>query len=230
LDYLFSWTFSSWTFSFAHLVEFADNIAEFKRHSGLLRCCSLIMAEEKAITKESFELLLGWLDTDQGTAAQKYEKIRQRLIRVFAGRGCYEAETLADVTIDRVMLKVPQLLETFVGEPSAYFYGVAQNVHLEWLRQQKRVQELNWEPAASTNADEEHEAEFDCLEMCLSKLTENVRNMVIEYYRDEKKAKIDRRKRLSEKLGISAGALQTKMSRVRNTLLSCTRACAAETV
>ena len=188
------------------------------------------MAEEKTITRESFELLLGWLDPDQNTAAQKYEKIRQRLIRVFAGRGCHEAESLADVTIDRVMLKVPQLRETFVGEPVAYFYGVAQNVHLEWLRKQKRVSELNWEPAAAVPADEENSAEFDCLELCLSKLTANVREMVIEYYRDEKKAKIDRRRRLSEKLGISAGALQTKMSRIRNTLLSCTRSCAAEAV
>jgi len=44
-------------------------------------------------------MLLGWLSTNEASAAEKYEKIRARLIRLFVGRGCYEAEMLADQTI-----------------------------------------------------------------------------------------------------------------------------------
>jgi DNA-directed RNA polymerase specialized sigma24 family protein len=187
------------------------------------------MAEEKTITPKNFALLLNWLDTDQDRAAEKYENIRRRLIKVLAGRGCHEAESLADLTIDRVTLKVPQIRGNFVGEPAAYFYGVVHNVHLEWLRQQKRARENTPTVAVVVDSKEVREAEFRCLESCLAKLATNVRMMVIEYYRDEKKAKIERRKRLSERLGISNTALRIKMSRVRNTILECVRQCLAET-
>lgn len=92
--------------------------------------------KENTITQESFDTLLGWLDHNREIAGQKYEKIRQRLIRIFAGRGCFEAEELADETINRVTLKLPQFVETYIGEPALYFYGVADKIHHEWLGKQ----------------------------------------------------------------------------------------------
>src|SRR4051812_38473198 len=96
------------------------------------------MPENQSLTQESFQMLLGWLDANVESAAEKYEKIRQRLIRIFIGRGCYEAEMLADRTIDRVSSKVSQISSNYVGEPATYFYGVANKIHLEWLRAQKK--------------------------------------------------------------------------------------------
>jgi hypothetical protein len=53
------------------------------------------MPANPSITQEGFELLLDWLDTKNESAGEKYEKIRGRLIRIFVGRGCHEAELLA---------------------------------------------------------------------------------------------------------------------------------------
>ncbi|HEY0047746.1 MAG TPA: hypothetical protein VGB68_00565, partial [Pyrinomonadaceae bacterium] len=63
------------------------------------------MDKENVINQENFDVLLNWLDRNREIAGQKYEKIRRRLIRIFLGRGCFEAEELADETINRVTRK-----------------------------------------------------------------------------------------------------------------------------
>jgi len=184
------------------------------------------MPDNLPITQESFQTLLGWLDSNAESAAEKYERIRQRLIRLFVGRGCYEAELLADRTIDRVTVKVPQIISDYVGEPAAYFYGVAHNIHLEWLRNQRRQREAPFIDLTAEKEEEEEEgAEYSCLESCLEKLPHDAREMILEYYRDEKRAKIARRKGLAEKLGVSMGALQIRASRVRAKLSNCVNDC-----
>ena len=182
------------------------------------------MPENSSITQESFQLLLGWLGTNDESAGEKYEKIRTRLIRIFIGRGCPEAELLADRTIDRVIAKVPQISSSYVGEPAAYFYGVAHKIHLEWLRHQKRERETPF-VEFGREAEEEEGAEYPCLESCLDELPAEAREMILEYYCDEKRAKIERRKRMAQTLGISIGALQIKASRVRSRLSSCVSDC-----
>ncbi|HKP69461.1 MAG TPA: hypothetical protein VJV05_09265 [Pyrinomonadaceae bacterium] len=184
------------------------------------------MPENLSITQEAFKLLLGWLDTNEVSAAEKYEKIRARLIRIFVGRGCHEAELLADRTIDRVIAKVPQISSSYVGDPAAYFYGVANKIHLEWLRTQKRQREATF-VEITAEPEKEEGCEYSCLEDCLNALPTNLRELILEYYRDEKRAKIERRKSLAEKLGISIGALQIKASRIRSRLSSCVTECVA---
>ena len=174
------------------------------------------------ITRENLVMMLSWLDPLEEIAAEKHEKIRSRLIRVFAGRGCHEAEELADRTINRVMLKVPQIKDTYVGEPALYFYGVADKIYLEWLRKQKKggFVELK-ETGGLSDVEPESDEEFDCLEECLDKLPADQRELIVEYYRFEKKAKIEHHKKLAEKLGISVNALQTKTCRIRAVLRKC---------
>jgi DNA-directed RNA polymerase specialized sigma24 family protein len=184
------------------------------------------MPANPTITQEGFQLLLDWLGTSSEPAAEKYEKIRGRLIRIFVGRGCHEAEHLADQTIDRVILKIPQIRGEYVGDPAAYFYGVAHYIHREWLRSQRPEVELTV-IAAAAPVDEEG-PEYSCLETCLEKLPAASREMIVEYYRDERRAKIERRKTLANRLGISIGALQIKASRVRAKLAKCVRECVTQ--
>jgi len=192
------------------------------------------MSDERTLTQDGFALLLKWLDTNRDEAARKYELIRARLIRVFIGRGCYEPELLADLTFDRVTRKLPELNGNYVGEPAAYFHGVANKIHLEWLRRQGRerklAEDVPREPKLSNDDREQREAEIRCLEECLSKLSEGARDMILEYYRDEKTAKIQRRRRLAESLGVSAGALQIRASRIRARLQECVRDCLAPVI
>ena len=178
--------------------------------------------------QEKFGLLMKWLDPDTETAGYKYEKIRQRLIRIFYGRGCFEAEDLADDTFDRVMQKLPQLSSEYIGEPALYFYGVANKIHLEWLRKQKKSAPSPQVFIANIELEEESEHEFDCLDSCLTKLPSDQRDLIVEYYQDEKRAKIQHRKSLAERLDITVNALQIKTSRIRSRLHSCVTECISE--
>jgi len=185
------------------------------------------MAKENVITRENFDVLLSWLDRNRAIAAQKYEKIRQRLIRIFIGRGCFEAEEMADETFNRVTQKIPQLLDNYVGEPALYFYGVADKIHLEWLRRQKKIQQLQL-PETDESDKAELEVEYECLETCLAELPADQHELIVGYYREEKSAKIENRRELAKKHGISANAMQVKASRIRTQLKECLRKCVAE--
>lgn len=185
------------------------------------------MAEEKTITQESFGLLLKWLGPDDESASNKYETIRQRLIRIFLGRGCHEAEMLTDRTIDRVIGKIHDITGTYKGDPSLFFFGVANNIHHEWLRQNMHASDSTLLPTPHDDGTD-REPEYKCLEQCLAHLPYNLREMILEYYSHEKRAKIECRKQLAVRLGITIGALQVKVSRVRSSLSSCVRKCVSE--
>ena len=175
------------------------------------------------LTRESFEALLAWLDPNREVAGQKYEDIRTRLIKIFACRGCYEPEDLADETINRVTNKLEEIEATFIGERARYFYGVANKVHLEYLRK-KPVPPL----PAVTNTSEEAERRYRCLDLCASKLTPENRELVFQYYQEEKRAKIEHRKHLADRLGIAVNALRIRAHRIRKSLQDCVRECLEE--
>jgi RNA polymerase sigma factor (sigma-70 family) len=176
------------------------------------------MIREKDITKENFETLLFWLDSHRETAAIKYEKIRSRLIRLFAGRGCYEAEELADETINRVTLKVSQIKESYAGEAAHYFYGVANNLHHEWLRKQKKVSFTELKEPGIFDENKECDEEYERFEKSLKQLPDKERELILDYYQKEKHAKIEHRKKIAAKLGLSVAALTTKTCRIRTKL------------
>jgi DNA-directed RNA polymerase specialized sigma24 family protein len=185
------------------------------------------MAKENIVTQEKFDLLLSWLDRNRETAGQKYEKIRQRLIRILIGRGCFEAEQLADETFDRVTRKLPELAGNYTGEPSLYFYGVADKIYLEWLRQQKKIKQLRL-PQNDARDKTALEIEYECLETCLEKLSAEQHRLIVGYYKEEKTAKIENRRKLAEFFGITANAMQVKTLRIRAQLKECMRNCIAE--
>ena len=173
------------------------------------------MIEEKNITQKNFEMLLFWLDPHRETAAYKYEKIRNRLICVFGGRGCYEAEYLADETINRVTLKMSQIKDNYVGEAVLYFFGVAKNIHLEWLKRQKKMCFVELQETGIFDENKECDEASERLEKCLKQLPDDLRELILDYYQKEKRAKIEHHKELAAKWGLSLNALQTKICRIR---------------
>lgn len=181
------------------------------------------MSNKTVTSRNDFELLLDWLDTDRETAARKYEKMRQKLIQIFCGRGCYEAEELADITFDRVMTKVPSIVENYSGKPALYFYGVANKVYHEWIRKQSKHEQIEFKDAIEQNT--ESNDRLECLEQCLEKLSDEKRQIVIGYYKENKGSKIKIRKQLAEKHEISTGALQIKLFRIRQSLHRCITNC-----
>lgn len=177
-------------------------------------------------------MLLRWLDADRERAGAKYEAIRLRLIKIFTCRGFREAEDLADETINRVSAKVAEVASDYRGDPALYFYGVSQKVQLEYLRRSRLLDAevsvdvtANLASPADSILVDDAEPEYKCLERCLERLPADNRKIVLEYYQQEKRAKIDHRKLLAADLGIAVNALRIRAHRIRRALETCVRDC-----
>ncbi len=180
----------------------------------------LLPKKEWDLTQEAFSKFLFWLNPDPDQAGKKYEDIRRRLIKIFACRGCHCPEDLTDETINRVIRKAQEIGETYVGDPALYFYGVAHNVHLEYVRKKPSSQ-----PTPSTDVPSRTEEEYECLERCITELPTRSRELVLQYYQEEKHAKIDSRKQLALRLGIPLNALRIRACRIRMNLQTCVFQC-----
>lgn len=175
------------------------------------------------LDQRTFDLLLKWLGPDRERGGQKYEEIRRRLIRFFECRGVAYADELADETINRVSRRLPEIICDYSGNPASYFYGVANKVHLEYLKKNASV-EL---PAAlpAPEPDEQVEEKAGCLDECLGRMTPQNRELMLEYYCGSKQEKIDGRKSLAARLGIGQNALRIRAYRLRLILQTCVFAC-----
>lgn len=185
------------------------------------------------LNPENFGRLLKWLNQDREQAGQHYEQIRLRLIKIFVCRGCTGAEDLADETINRVAEKMQRIAEDYVGNPSAYFLGVAENIYREY-RRKTLVQETEMPAEIEERKDplrENTELKYHCLEQCMERLPTLNRELILSYYgsADHPRQKIDNRKALSERLGVGANALWIRAHRIREGLKKCIDACIERT-
>lgn len=178
------------------------------------------MNKNWVMSQESFEALLDWLDSDRDRAGVKYEQIRSGLVKFFTFRGHCEAEDLADETIDRVISKLNEIKNQVTGERARYFYGVARKVQMEYLR--KKTPQAA--PESITDS-KRVEIEYRCLEECISKLSDENRELVLRYYEADGREKIEQRKQLAEELGIAPNALRIRAYRIRAALQKCLDKC-----
>ena len=183
--------------------------------------------QEGVMTQEAFDRLLASLDTDREQAGQKYVCIRLKIVKYFEWRGAAFPDREADVTINRVARQIEEGKE--IHNLNAYFYGVARLVFIESLRAQRKEQEvLRHAPTVEspeTDTDLDAEERRKCLDRCLQALPEESRALIIEYYQDEKKKKIEGRKRIAARLGIPLNALRIRAHRIRLGLEACVREC-----
>jgi DNA-directed RNA polymerase specialized sigma24 family protein len=178
------------------------------------------MSKKWVLTQQSFDELLAWLDPDREQAGRRYEEIRRRLIKILTCRGCLESEDLADETINRVAKKLADIRDIFEGNRALYFYGVANKVHLEYLRRVRAPL-----PELPEPHPEGIEQEYECLEHCMQHLPDGQRELVLQYYQEEKGEKIVARRRLAERLGIGLNALRIRAFRIRASLQECVQDC-----
>jgi len=172
--------------------------------------------------EESFESLLTWLDPNREIAGQKYEVIRTGLIRIFVSKGFSDAEDLADTVINRVMKKLPEIRDTYVGEPARYFHGVARNI----IRESLRRREIATDTVPSFSEEvESHSDEYDCLVKCLRFLAREKRELILDYHIYDGRDKVEHHRHMAEELGISEGALRGRAHHLRGSLEKCIRQC-----
>lgn len=186
------------------------------------------MRKDWSLTQDSFDRLLAWLAPEREEAGRRYEEVRRGLVKIFASRGCHEPEDLADESINRVVERLREIEGTYTGNPALYFYGVANNVHREYLRRRLAAQAV---PAPASVSEEESELErrqYECLQRCVARLTAGNREIVLQYYREERREKIDNRRQLAERLGIALNALRIRAHRIRLGLQKCVEECLGE--
>jgi DNA-directed RNA polymerase specialized sigma24 family protein len=177
------------------------------------------MNKNWSLSQEAFDALLDWLDPDREQAGIKYEQIRSRLIKIFTGRGCIDAEELADETINRVTSKLKEIQSEFIGDRARYFFGVANKVYLEFLR--RKTPQPQSQPTDSGRA----ELEYRCLERCIAQLSEEDRALLLKDYGAKGQTQADRRKALADELGITLNALRIRVYRIRIALKECIEKC-----
>jgi len=183
------------------------------------------MRKDRELTEEVFDKFLSWLDPNREEAGKKYENIRRHLVIILNRKGCAEAEDLADEAINRVIWRAQQMADTYQGEPAPYFITVAHNLYLEYVAKSPVRSELPTELPQPQSPEPEKEREYECLEQCIEGLTPANRDMVLQYYQENKQAKIDHRKRLAKEMGIALNALRIRAHRVRASLEQCIDDC-----
>lgn len=183
------------------------------------------MAKDREISQKDFEKLLNWLNSDRELAGIKYEAIRQRLVKVFTLRGCQIAEELADSTIDIVIEKMDSLTESYEGDPALYFYGVGKKVLSRFFKTPQLEVSSDPQFIQEDFEDENTIRKHDCLEKCLEKLTDEQRKLIIAYYQNDKREKINHRKLLASERGMTPDRLRINIHRIKNTIEKCVRQC-----
>ena len=177
------------------------------------------------LTQDLFDKLLSFLDADRDQAGLKYEGLRRRLLKFFEWRGWSAGADLADETLNRLAKNIAAGEQ--IQNLGAYCSGVARIVFLEALRSRNR--ELNATRSSSESGanvrDEIAERRLECLSRCLGELSEDNRQLFLQYHQGEKSARIEAREQLAKELGIPLNALRIRAHRIRTKLESCVELC-----
>lgn len=192
---------------------------------------------DNSLTPISFDSLLTFLGRDRESAAQAYLDLRRALFTFFAMRGAASPDEMADETINRVARRLGEGAQITAETPSSYFYAVARNVWRESLSNPNvLIPILDDDPVASIQATPhdlmisareriDSEARYECLEKCLETINPQERELIVSYYRFSGGEKIENRKRLATRLGLSSNTLRQKVARLRSRLAECVSNC-----
>jgi DNA-directed RNA polymerase specialized sigma24 family protein len=188
--------------------------------------------DQGQLTQVAFARLLAWLDDGVDSRGEAYLEMRRRLVSYFDRRNRPTAEELADDTLNRIARTLAQGGAVVTRPPARYCYAVAKFVLLEDLRRDRRHVTLDEShPSAPSTAgtdDEEavhRERRLACLDRCLDGLKPAHRELIVEYYADVRRQKIERRRELAARLGISMNALAVRAHRIREALMMCMQTC-----
>ena len=194
-----------------------------------------VVREDAKLTPDTFAALLAWLDDGVESNGERYIDVRRRLASYFDRRNRPAADDLADRTLTRVAITLAQDGVITTRPPARYCFAVAKYVLLEDLRGDRRLVPFDESRATETTGIASHgaaaaerdarEHRLDCLDSCLQNLKQEQRELIVEYYAESRQKKIQRRRELAMRLGISMNALAIRAWRIREALMTCVREC-----
>lgn len=186
-------------------------------------------SKKTELTGEPFADLLKAFGDDPDSDGANYLSIRRRLITFFDRKNADFPEDLADETLMRVARRLNEE-GRIDGDPARFCYITARFVFHEWIRESSRT--VNAEPhhveIAAPAADEERklrELRLSCLEKCVASLDAAKKDLITKYYLGARREKIDNRRELAVRLGITTNALMIRASRIRERLEECVKNC-----
>lgn len=178
------------------------------------------------LTQEAFDRLLASLGRDRESAGEHYLATRAKLVRFFKFRGCPFPDDHADETINRVARRLVEGEK--IRNQDSYYFGVAHmllwEINKQNVRQQQAMRDLPGSTITSIQSDES-EARIERLRQCLQKLCPGDRELILQYYHGEKGVKINGRKKLAERFGVSLNTLRMRVLRMRANLQRCFENC-----
>lgn len=183
------------------------------------------MKRERQPTPEELERLLAWLDPDSEEAGRKFNAIHARLSKVFAARGCVDAESLADEVCNRIAVRIDVVIQTY-PDPLRCCLGFVENVYREDRRDQQK--QLNFVEPIRSRPSEVLESEDECLKQCLGTLTHPERNLFIHYFQGDRRVRTDNRKKLAAELVLTANALRIRAHNLRKKMHLCMVTCLSQ--
>lgn len=181
--------------------------------------------------------LLTFLDADPERAALEYERLRQRLMKLFRWRGCLAFEEYTDETVDRVARMIASGAPIQTSNRYALFHGVAMNLIREHWRESERQRKAidRMPPSQNPHHPEQVLAERDtairsearlrCLQRCLQTLPAASLSLIRRYYAEGDVLDKEQRKQIAAELGISASALRVRAHRIRSDVTQCVGRC-----
>jgi DNA-directed RNA polymerase specialized sigma24 family protein len=187
-------------------------------------------------TPRTLSRFLAWLDEGIDSDGKTYLEMRRRLVWYFDRKRCVRSDELADETLNRVARRLEEEGTITDAPPARYCFIVARYVFLESLRAPEAQAATNAATDASgtparrdSDVDEERERRLDCLDRCLAQLDAHDRALILEYYQGDQRRKIEHRRALAARLGVTANALTIKACRIRNRLEACVSGCVSGT-
>lgn len=193
------------------------------------------------LTTNAFNLLLARFEGDEKlfpsaeNAAEKYLLLQEKLVKCLTWKGCSEtdADTLADIALDRVAMKLEK--GEVIENVKAYACEVLRYVWLEHIKKYKEIavgDENMPDRMVEIELEifDEPDVRLRCLRKCMAEVVpdEKDKKLIVGFYDTESGEKLkDVRRSLAEMLGMTRINLKTKACRLRDRLEKCINECVA---
>jgi DNA-directed RNA polymerase specialized sigma24 family protein len=178
---------------------------------------------------EEFRALLARLDSNETEATKKYQHLRENLVRhCFKAHEFLRADELADQTLDILARK---LSSEDIVKLDSYAYKILDNLLLANQRRRRPTILLSENTPAGDNPERtviekiDGEKKVECFLQCVGRLNTTERWLLFAYNPHEECDVEERRRQIAIKLGIGAGTLRTRMTRLRTRISRCFRDC-----
>lgn len=178
------------------------------------------MARDK--TADNFSQFLQAFSSNEAEAVSAYTNLYNALVRFFHLKGESLPEEAADITVDRVCLKISQ--NERIEDVTKYCFGVARLVFLERLRQfeKEKIAATTFYSQKNTNQPVSETDPLEIFRDCINSLNNQEKSLLKEYFADKQFSELKlHRENLSKSLGISLNKLRLNIFRLRERLENC---------